>query len=299
MTIFFRYLFLPAFLLCLGNVLLAQKDTPEAPLLRESMRENPDEAFKQIRRTLHAALADDDHYLVAVCYGQLGDLYYFQAAYLQALDNFYRAESLFRKQEQLPQLAAIWIKIGETRLHNKQYSSSLEAFEQGLFLYKSADVQEGIADALAHIGQVHEKNGKLEEAKHYQHLALAQVGEKGNWALAAKIHENIGSIYEDKFQLDSARFYFSKALEIAKKTSDQTLHIRITNNMGDIYRKTGEYSTALDYTRQAVDLATRMNEHYQLASAYRDLSKIFSLTGQYDSAYHYSEAGRNIHTEIF
>jgi len=299
MTIFFRYLFLPAFLLCLGNVLLAQKDTPEAPLLRESMRENPDEAFKQIRRTLHAALADDDHYLVAVCYGQLGDLYYFQAAYLQALDNFYRAESLFRKQEQLPQLAAIWIKIGETRLHNKQYSSSLEAFEQGLFLYKSADVQEGIADALAHIGQVHEKNGNPEEAKHYQHLALAQLGEKSDRALAAKIHENIGSIYEDKFQLDSARFYFKKALEIAKKTDDETLHIRITNNMGDIYRKTGEYNTALRYTHQATALAKGMNEHYQLASAYRDLSKIFSLMGQYDSAYHYSEAGRNIHSEIF
>ena len=299
MVILFKHLFLPVFLLCMGKVLFAQNDTPSPPLLRESMRENPDLAFKQIRRTLHAALADGHDHQTAICYGQIGELYYFQAAYLQALDNFYRAESLLRKQKQLPELAAIWIKIGETKFHNKQYPSSLEAFEQGLALYKSVDAEEGIADALAHIGQVHEKNGNLEEAKHYQHLALGQLGEKSDWALAAKIHENIGSIYEDKFQLDSAALYFSKAMEIAEKTNDETLHIRITNNMGDIYRKTGEYNTALGYTRRAASLAKRMNEHYQLASAYRDLAKIFSLMGQHDSAYHYSEAGRNIHSEIF
>ena len=299
MAILFRYLYLSVFLLCTGKVLLAQSDALSPPLIRESMRENPDLAFKQIRRTLHAALADGRDYQAAVSYGQLGDLYYFQAAYLQALDNFYRAESLLRKQEKLPELAAIWIKIGETKFHNRQYPSSLEAFEQGLALYKSVDAVEGIADALAHIGQVHEKNGNLEEAKRYQQLALAQLGEKSDWALAAKIHENIGSIYEDIFQLDSARLYFSKALEIAKKTQDKTLHISLTNNMGDIYRKTGEYNDALTYTRKAASLAKKTNEHYQLASAYRDLAKIFSLKGQHDSAYHYSEAGRNIHSDIF
>lgn len=299
MAILFRYLYLSVFLLCMGKMLLAQNDAPSPPLIRESMRENPDLAFKQIRRTLHAALADGRDYQVAVCYGQLGELYYFQAAYRQALDNFYRAEALLRKQKKLPELAAIWIKIGETKFHNKQYPSSLEAFEQGLALYKSVDAEEGIADALAHIGQVHEKKGNLEEAKHYQHLALGQLGEKSNWALAAKIHENIGSIYEDIFQLDSARLYFSKALEIAKKTQDKTLHISVTNNMGDIYRKTGEYNDALAYTRKAASLAKKTNEHYQLASAYRDLAKIFSLMGQHDSAYYYSEAGRNIHSEIF
>ena len=209
MAILFRYVFLLVFFLCTGKVLLAQNDVPSPPLLQESIRENPDLAFKQIRRTLQGALADSDHYQAAVCYGQLGDLYYFQAAYLQALDNFYRAESLLRKQEKLPELAAIWIKIGETKLHNRQYPSSLEAFEQGLALYKSVDAVEGIADALAHIGQVHEKNGNLEEAKRYQQLALGQLGEKSDWALSAKIHENIGSIYEDIFQLDSARLCMS------------------------------------------------------------------------------------------
>ncbi|PRD46722.1 tetratricopeptide repeat protein [Sphingobacterium haloxyli] len=296
MIILSRYLFLSLFLMCVNNVLVAQKHTFYAPLTQESMRENPDVAFKQIRRTLHEAL---DNYEIAVCYGQMGELYYFQAAYLQALDNFYRAESIFRKHSHIPELAAIWIKIGETNFHHKQYPSALKAFEQGHALYTSAGTKEGIADALAHIGQVHEKNGNLEEAKRYQYLALAQLGEQGNWALAAKIYENIGSIYEDKFQLDSARLYFSKALEISKKTDDKILHIEITNNMGDIYRKTGEYSTALGYTRQAISLAKQMNEHYQLASAYRDLAKIFSLMGQYDSAYHYSEAGRNIHADMF
>src|SRR5690606_3758446 len=65
-------------------------------------------------------------------------------------------------QKQLPELAAIWIKIGETKFHNKQYPSSLEAFEQGLALYKSVDAEEGIADAIAPIGQEHVCTSPLE-----------------------------------------------------------------------------------------------------------------------------------------
>ncbi|WP_162304854.1 tetratricopeptide repeat protein [Sphingobacterium olei] len=266
---------------------------------KESIRQNPDLAFKQIKRNLNDALEEGNYPLAAVCYRQIGELYYYQAAYLQALDNFYKAESLFRKHEQTLELANTWIKIGETNFYNKQYVVSLEAFQQALSLYTSVDNNNGMADALAHIGQVHEKTENLQEAKRHQYLALDHLRDGADQALIAKIYENIGSIYEDKFQLDSALLFFKKALDIINEQEDKMAKIEIINNLGDIFRKTGDYKTALEYTRQATSLAKDMKEYYQLASSHRDLAKTFSLMGRYDSAYHHSEAGREIHAEIF
>lgn len=261
-------------------------------------QQNPELKFKQVKRSLNDALEQEDYHTAAVAYSQIGDLYYYQAAYLQALDNFYKAESLLRKQ-QSPELAAIWIKIGEANFYNRQYSTAKEAFEQALSIYETLENKTGMADALAHIGQVYEKTGHPQESKRYQYDALQHLSGNENDLLAARIFENIGSIYEDKFQLDSALFYFEKSLYISDIHHDKMTKIQIINNLGDIYRKTGDYDMALAHTRQAISLAKEVKEHYQLASAYRDLSKTYALLAQYDSAYFYSEAGREIHVDIF
>ncbi|WP_140938296.1 tetratricopeptide repeat protein [Sphingobacterium lumbrici] len=297
---FFTYIPLLLFLFLFATGAFAQRgQSSYSVLTRESMRQNPDLAFKQLKRNLNNALEEGNDHVAAVCYRQIGELYHYQAAYLQALDNFYKAESLFRKQEQTLELANTWIKIGETNFYNRQYTVSLEAFEQSLSLYISVNNNDGMADALAHIGQVYEKTENLQEAKRYQYLALDHLGGIADQALIAKIYENIGSIYEDKFQLDSALLFFQKALDIIDQQDDKMAKIEVFNNLGDVFRKTGDYQTALKYTRQATSLAKDMQEHYQLASSYRDLAKTFSLMGRYDSAYHYSYAGREIHTEIF
>src|SRR5690554_6693873 len=265
-------------------------------LTEHTMRQHPDVAFKQIRRNLNQALDEDDSQAVATAYTQLGELYYHQAAYLQALDNFYKAEFIFRKLRQPSQLGAIWIRIGKTNFYNKQYEVSLAAFEQALALYRSDANDAGMAQALAHIGQAHEKTQNLEEAHRYQNMALAHLNEKDNPVLAAKIYENIGSIHEDRLRLDSALHYFEKALATA---TDNFGRMEIINNLGDVYRKTGDYPAALHHTRQAVTLAKAMNEQYQLASAYRDLAKTFSIIGANDSAFYYSEASRKIQVNIY
>lgn len=272
------------------------QDSFYSTLTAETMRQNPNAVFKQIRRDLNNALEDKDDYLAAIAYTKIGELYYHQAAYLQALDNFYKAESLFRKQQQPLQMGAIWIKIGNTNFYNKQYAVSLEAFEQALSFYKSVKNKAGMAHAFSHIGQVHEKTEKLQEAKRYQYLALEHLTDEDDLTLTAKIYENLGSIHEDRFQLDSALHYFQKALETS---TDNAAKIEIINNLGDVFRKTGDYPMALWRTRQAASLAKELNEQYQLASAYRDLAKTFSLVGQHDSAFYYSEVGREIHSNIY
>lgn len=266
---------------------------------RTLIKQNPDAAFLQIKRLLNEAIDDDDKYVEAICREQIGEVYYHQAAYSQALDNFFKAEKLFRNESHQSELANTLIRIGEIYYYNRQYPIALEAFEESLGIYALLGDHQGMADAYGHIGQTYEKSENYEDAMRFQNLALIELNQTGDQSGVAKIYENIGSIHEDKLQLDSALHYFLLALAFTERNHDQMAKIEIINNLGDVYRKTGNYAEALKHTRDAAKLANDLNEHYQLASAYRDLSRTFALMGQNDSAYYYSEAGRDIFVEIF
>ena len=259
--------------------------------------QKPDTAFRKIRSALTDALNRKDLSAAAICYEQLGELFYDQAAYSQALVNFYKADALLRKQNKTELLAGNLNKIGKTYYYNRQYTTALKTFQEALRLYKRLDNKNGIADSYGFIGQTYEKRDNHNEAFNYQMLALGEFKKLDDQTGIAKIYENLGSIYEDRLQLDSALKYFSLSLDLNK--SQKIPKIEIINNIGDVYRKKGRYREAMSYTLKAAQMARDMNEQYQLASAYRDLSKTFDLQGKYDSAYHYSEAGRDIFLTIF
>lgn len=287
-------------IVCFSSHICAQKSNlNQLEHTRALIRQNPDAAFLQIKRLLNEALDEGDDYMAAICYEQIGEVYYNQAAYSQALDNYYKADKLFRKAGHQPELAGTLIKIGETYYYNRQYTVSLEIFLEGRAIYEGLGDRKGLANSYGHIGQTYEKTGNYEEATRFQNLALRELEHANDRTGMAKIYENIGSIYEDKLQLDSALHYFRLALELNAGNNDPMAQIEVINNLGDVYRKTGSYKEALQETHRAARLAEKMNEQYQLASAYRDLSKTFNLMGRYDSAYHYSEAGREIHFGIF
>ena len=71
------------------------------------IRQKPGTAFKKIRFELTDAINRKDHTAAAICYEQIGVLFYDQAAYSQALVNFYKANALLRKQNRADLLAGV------------------------------------------------------------------------------------------------------------------------------------------------------------------------------------------------
>ncbi|WP_207420107.1 tetratricopeptide repeat protein [Desertivirga brevis] len=263
------------------------------------INQSPDVAYLKIKSLLQEALNKDDTYTVGACYRQIGEIFYHQAAFSQALDNYYKADALFRKKKYDRETAENLNKIGNTYYYTHQYDVALKIFKEALDIYNRIRDKIGIAESMGLIGQAYEKSGDHNRAFDFQNKALEQYKKAQAQAGIAKIHENIGSLYEDKMRLDSALKHFKLALLYNSNQGDKMAQIEVLNNLGDVYRKSADYRQALLYTHKAADLATRMKEHYQLASAYRDLSKTYNLMGRNDSAYYYSDAGREIYQTIF
>ena len=261
--------------------------------------DNPNATFVEIKKKLSQALAQKNDQAAAVCYEQIGELFYDQAAYSQALVNYYKADVLYRKENKLELLAGNLNKIGKTYFYNRQYPTALKTFQQALARYQQLDHQAGVAESYGYIGQTYEKTDHHQQAFAYQLKALNTFRKTGNETGIAKIYENLGSVYEDRLELDSALKYFTLALQLNVANNAKMAQIEVINNIGDVYRKTKRYALAMYNTRRAAELAKEMDAQYHLASAYRDLSKTFDLMGRPDSAYYYSEAGREIFMEIF
>ncbi|AOM77697.1 tetratricopeptide repeat protein [Pedobacter steynii] len=284
----------------------AQEDLkPNSPLIDNLIHQAPDTAFLKIKQALKEALKKEDFISAALCDQQIGELFYYQGAYSQAISYYYKADKIFRQENDRTNLAKNLHKIGETYYYARQYQVSMEKFQEALHLFQQSGDRNGIARSYGLIGQTYEKRLDYQNAMKFQQLALKAYQKDKDQTGIAKIYENIGSIYEDQrleegeLQLDSALKYYTLALEGNKSQKNDRAQIEIINNIGDVYRKTGRYTEALVYTRKAENLARRMNDQYQLSSAYRDLSKNFDLMKRYDSAYHYSELGRNIFLKIF
>lgn len=261
--------------------------------------QDPNTTFVKIKKSLNDALNRKDDQTAASCYEQIGELFYDQAAYSQALVYYYKADVIYRKKGRLEMLARNLNKIGKTYFYNRQYTVALKTFQEALDSYKKLNNAGGAAESYGYIGQTYEKTDHHQQAFKYQEMALQEFKKTDDHTGIAKIYENLGSVYEDRLQLDSALKYFELALGLNMAANNKMAQIEIINNIGDVYRKTNRYKEALAYTKKAAKLAKEMNGQYHLASAYRDLSKTFNLMGKDDSAYHYSEAGRNIFMEIF
>lgn len=297
LTLFLKAVF--SLLLLISFYICGLAQTSPEKALKSNIKGDPNTAFITIKKELKLALANGDVIAEARCYQSLGELFYNQAAYTQAVKYHYKADHIFRKHGDQLNLAKNLNKIGEVYYYSKQYPVSLSKFQEALDYYKKLGNTRGIAESYGLIGQTYEKRKDYKQAVNYQQKALSGYRITQDTTGIAKIYENMGSIYEDKLELDSALKYYQHALSLNQANENDLAQIEVINNIGDVYRKTGRYNEALGYTQKAAAMARKMNDPYQLSSAYRDLSKNYDLMKRYDSAYHYSELGRSIFLNIF
>jgi tetratricopeptide (TPR) repeat protein len=118
-------------------VAAAQEDLkPKSPPVDNLIHQAPDTVFLKIKQALKEALKKEDFISAALCDQQIGELFYYQGAYSQAISYYYKADKIFRQENDRTNLAKNLHKIGETYYYARQYKVSLEKFQEALQLYQ-------------------------------------------------------------------------------------------------------------------------------------------------------------------
>lgn len=259
----------------------------------------PDSAFIYADLALRKSLDTRDQLEEGISHQIIGQVFFHQGVYLQALNHLLKAGQLFHELHDDTRLASSLNQLGLVYYNIRQPEEALRSHQKALQYYEIVKDKKGIAYSLGCIGRLFEKKLDYTTALTYQYRALAIYENIKNNRGIATILENIGSIYEDQEDFVQSLDYFTQSLRLNEITSDSLSMIINLNNIGDTYRKTERYDLALLFTEKALALAKRLNDRYQVSSAYKDLSKIYHAAGNDQRAYENLETGRLLYEEIF
>ena len=236
---------------------------------------------------------------VANAYHLLGEVFYHQGFYQEALTNLLEAEKIYLDSGHDDAMAENLNQVGLVYYNMRQPDLALSKHEKALKIYEQTNNLKGTAYTYGCLGRLHEKKKQYPVALEYQTKALEYYDKVGDKLGRATILENIGSIHEDLEDFEKAHSYFIEALALNEDTGDSLSMIVNLNNLADGYRKTGKNDEAIVLSGKALQLALRLKDQYQIVSAYKDLGKVYNQAGRFSEAYDNLEKGRVLYEEIY
>ncbi|MBO6497294.1 MAG: tetratricopeptide repeat protein [Roseivirga sp.] len=257
---------------------------------------DPDSAFFYAKLAMDEALSQADDHNYAVAKRTMGEIFYLQGAYDNAISYLTDALKVFQELNATNETAQTLLALGAAYQFHDLWDKALNEYHRSRKLFLLLNDSSGLAETYGVIGHYYEKTADSDSAFFYQYKALELYQALDDSRGLAIIHDNIGSIYEDLGQFEQAYDYFLQSAKYDSVCNNLPALVNTLNNIGDTYRKRGIVEESVVYTNKALALADSLNLNYEILSAYHDLAKVYRADGQeslalmyYDSAYEFSQ----------
>src|SRR5687768_14077391 len=178
------------------------------------VKSEPDSAYVVLKELMTHAREKNDLLTEGICLQQIGQVFYHNSNYTQAVDHLLQAEKILREKKESERLARNLNFLGRVYYSNKQPGLAARQFDEALRINTQLRNVKGLAFTYGNIGHLYEKRLLYDSAYIYQQKALQLYRNENDSMGMAKIFENMGSIFEDWGRFDSARICFERALRI-------------------------------------------------------------------------------------
>ncbi|WP_179376138.1 tetratricopeptide repeat-containing hybrid sensor histidine kinase/response regulator [Winogradskyella wichelsiae] len=179
-----------------------------------------------------------------------------------------------------------------------EFEKSKELSKQAISIFKSIDVEVGIADARYNIGSVFYKTNDFYSGLVQLLEALKIYRTAGDLHGIAKTEKAVGTIYEYIGDNDNAHKTYVSAIKIAVKLSDKNLEANILNNLSGLYLKKNKINLAKEKISRSIDLKKQTNDVRGLGFAIYGRGKIHLKIGLYEEAKRDFFEALDIHMEL-
>ncbi len=272
-------------------------------------------------------------------YHALGELYYYNGNYNDALSNFKIAYSLSKKilSDSLKAEELNW--IGVVYEGKANYDLAIEYYNKSYEINKKNHFTTGMSDNLSNIGMIYSNWGETDEAiKHfrealeidmlannkrniaidYNNLGLCYINvdmeksifyhqtaisidsSNNNYENIAKYINNIGLVYYRKGELQEAINQFELAVKISSSQKQKKSEAKFLQNIAALYAiKLNNYKIALEKNDQSKEICEKNGFNDLLSSAYYIYYKIYLLQNDYKTALDYFKLRTATQDSIF
>lgn len=257
---------------------------------------DPDSAFYYAKLAMDHALENGDELNYAIARRTIGEIFYLQGAYDNAISYLTDALKVFDQLDEQGEAAQTMLALGAAYQFHDLWEKALHEYHLARNLFQSLNDSSGLAETYGVIGHYYEKTAHADSGFYYQQKALKIYQQLDDSRGLAIIYDNIGSIHEDLGDFEEAYRYFLLSARYDSICNNLPALVNTLNNIGDTYRKRGVVDESVRYTTMALELADSLHLNYEILSAYHDLAKTYRAHGNaelaltyYDSAYEFSQ----------
>lgn len=265
------------------NISLAQKNkfnlkTPSdyIEIIKYYRYLNPDSAVFFVKIGIEKAIEAHDELGLASLLNQYGMIEDNAGKYQESKQNYFKAEAIFRKENNKLGLASTLIRLGVVEKRSGNYDKSLSYFFSALELSEQARNLSGILEARVVLSETY---FDLEDYKNcFENLKLAEQIERktelSNFSL--NMYTSFGNYYIKVKQYDKAIEYINKGLPKSNKIEYNGLRIGLLKLLGVAYYEKGQTIKAVATLKEALSFAK------QIKNVLREQSIMLALANIYE-----------------
>jgi signal transduction histidine kinase len=248
------------------------------------------ELSERIRFTKGAALALKN----------IGNVYYTQGKYLEAVNYWTQSLTGFRSMNDLVGVSNILNNIGVIHSIQGDYQKALQNYLEALKAAEQSGDKGRIASSLNNVGATYAlKRESYDKALQYYLRALTLSEEAGDTNSIATTSVNIGEVYSNKGNSIIALQYFNKSLKAYQDSRDEVSIPYTYNAIAKEYKKEGKYDSALHFHHMAYATSQKVGKKLYIVQSLIGLANTHSAKGDPATALDYykkaEDPGKEIH----
>ncbi len=231
-------------------------------------------------------------------YGNMGNAFYEQGNYPQALDNYFKALKVAEETDDQKNIVRWMGNISVVYTRMGDYIKAIDYNFRILSISEKLNDKKIIASTYNNIGIIYKFKGNYKRALDYFSKALEESEDIQDKYLIANNLGNIGIIHDNLHEYDIALNYFFKVLKIAEQLDEKKIIASTFDNIGNIYSAQKKYEQALSYYLKALKLDEELKNKNGIAIKLGNIGSLYISTKQYDKAEKYLLQSLNIAEEI-
>ena len=227
---------------------------------------------------------------LANAYKTIGIANYMQTNYVEAIESYEKARSIFTSLKDDIGVANILSNEGAVYFNKSDDARALELYLQSLKISEKVGDTLRIGTSLSNIGAVYfNKPGTRDKALEYYLKALPFCEAAGDKDAIGTNTVNIGEIYLAKGDDKAALSYFFKSLKAYEGSENVPYSL---NDIVKVYSKRAEYDKAIDYHQQAFTIAQKLDTKLDMAQSLLGVADAYFAKGDTKEAIRYYQAAR-------
>ena len=264
----------------------------------DGLMDESDDTILQLKRELQVVIATGKTDDILQAYADLGQSFFDQRQFPQALHCF---EKMVSSQQESGQDSSAmetghfkevaYCQIGLIHLAMGDFHKALEFCQLHLRVSKELGSLHGQGMACSHVGMALESLGEYQQALEYHQKALAISEETGDVAEQGMAYVSIGSLYDTMGQYENSLQCHHNALAIADATGDLDAQATACSYIREAYRRLGNLQKALEYQQIELSLAESQGIVDVQIRGHNNLAELYARLQHSDRAlHHYQKA---------